>query len=159
MSVRVADFGLACIAPNSSGKIAERLSIAVVGGYNAPPEIVFVEPGLERAHHTAALDVWCFGCFALEIGCEGVPPFLSQRGRAGIKDKILDMFGSPPDEVSCRYRWVGVHGRRASAQIQWGLWRGLSMMLPIQQALRYDMCRRPTMSVLRQAFGTSSGQT
>lgn len=158
ISVRVCDFGLACIGPKSSDEIAERLSIAVVGGYNAPPEIVFVdERRVKRVYYTAALDVWCFGCIALEIGCEGVPPFWSRQGRDGIKDKVLELFGSPPDEVASRYRWVGVHGRRASAQIQWGLWRGLHWMLPIQQALRYDMCQRPTMSVLRQRF--RSGQT
>ena len=94
-----------------------------------------------------------FACVALEIASKGLPPFKNSRGREGIKDKILKMFGSPPDAVIKTYRWVGVEDRVASDPIPWGLWWGdKSLTMILQHALRYDMCRRPTMQACRQVF-------
>ena len=54
--------------------------------------------------------------------CNGIPPFASSRGRCGIRDQILDMFGSPPDGLICKYGWVDVCDRCAVCSVPWGLW-------------------------------------
>ncbi len=158
-AVRLADFGLACMHPNASvaPNFADKLSVDVVGGYNAAPEIVFVAATVKRAHYTYALDVWAFACIALEIGSGGVPPFMNRRGRDGIKDRILHMFGSRLADVSRSHQWSGDHDRLASDEIPWGLWRGdKRAMVVIHQALLYNMYRRPTMQACRQAFDSPS---
>ena len=66
-AIRLADFGLACMHPPPSGSsgLARQLSVTVVGGYNAAPEILFVAASTRVAHYTYALDVWAFACVVL----------------------------------------------------------------------------------------------
>ena len=77
--------------------------------------------------------------------------FWNSKGRDGIKDKILDMFGSPPAAMSEKYRWCGTQGRICQVDMPCGLWRGDDVaLLRLQQALRYDMYSRPTMESIVQ---------
>jgi len=150
--VQLADFGLACKFDASTGGQAEPLSAAVVGGYNLPPEIAFLPDSTSSAHYTSALDVWCFGCLVLEVGNKGRPPFFNRNGRAGLRDRILDKFGSPPEYIIRRYGWVSVHDRQQVSTISWGVWCEERHRSVIQCTLRYDMTRRPGMQACTMAF-------
>ena len=122
VSVQLIDFGMARRHPADDGTLDKKMSVAVCGGYNSPPEIAFAPSSMCEVAYTSALDVWAFGCVALEVGGNGLPPFANSQGRLGIRDEILDTFGSPPDLLIHKYGWVDVSGRCAVVSIPWGLW-------------------------------------
>ena len=132
--------------------MANKFSVTVVGGYNAAPEVLFVSSNTKRVHYTSALDVWALACLAAEIGRRGRPLFFTPKGRDGIRGAIIEKLGSPPVEISDKYRWPVTKVSFPAKEIHWGLWEGDDAKMLFQQALRYDMYMRPTMESIVQAF-------
>ena len=150
--VRLADFGLSCPGVSEGNDMANKFSVTVVGGYNAAPEVLFVSSNTKRVHYTSALDVWALACLAAEIGRRGRPLFFTPKGRDGIRGAIIEKLGSPPVEISDKYRWPVTKVSFPAKEIHWGLWEGDDAKMLFQQALRYDMYMRPTMESIVQAF-------
>ena len=146
-SVQLTDFGIA-----QRGGVSREMCVYIVGGFNCPPEVAFLPPSTKSTHYTCAVDVWAFACVALEVGNGGRPPFQNPNGRAGIRDRILNYFGTPPSEMACKYGWVNLGDQAALQRLSWGVWADARYRAIIQQALRYDMERRPSMSDCHSVF-------
>ena len=156
VSLQWTDFGMACLCGKDAERAKVLMSITIVGGYNCPPEIVFLPTSTKRAVYTSAVDVWCFGCIAIEIGAGGQPPFANPRGRQGLRDKIIDLFGTPLPDIVKKYGWVDVPERPSVESINWGLWHCDRHRATLQHTLRYDMTRRPDMQTVFLAFSSAS---
>ena len=153
-SLQLTDFGFARAFNADSGKEVA-MSTTIVGGCNCPPEIVFAKT--KRVHYTFALDVWCFGCIALDIGNRGHAPFHNPQGHQGLRNKIISIFGTPSRDIILKYGWTkaamaAASGPSAVDTISWGLWRGEGHRGIIQQTLRYDMACRPDMQTCHKVF-------
>ena len=155
ISVQLIDFGLARRRPADDGA---KMPVEICGGYDSPIEIAFAPSSVRAVAYTGALDVRAFGCLALQVGCNGIPPFWSSHGRSGIRDEILDTFGSPLEALIRKHGWVDeVSIRIQRHSVSWGLWPAKTFMVTIQRTLRYDMDRRPDMQTCRDAFVNEAG--